>query len=63
MEHRKLEGRRSGKKKEYKQIRSHVKMDYTADQCNSVKRVIQCLNQLLTVVPTAANNSLQKNRL
>eukprot|EP00957_Ditylum_brightwellii_P182314 13889192-Ditylum_brightwellii.AAC.1 len=57
MEHGKLEGQKM-KEEEYKRVRSEVKSVYTPDQYHDVERSTKYLNQWLTVVPNAVDNSV-----
>eukprot|EP00957_Ditylum_brightwellii_P141844 10806972-Ditylum_brightwellii.AAC.1 len=55
--HGKMEGKKQ-KEEEYTRVRSEVESVFTPDQCCGVERSTKCLNQWLTVVPNAENNSV-----
>eukprot|EP00957_Ditylum_brightwellii_P196853 14998257-Ditylum_brightwellii.AAC.1 len=57
IKHGKLEGQKQ-KEEAYKTVRSGVELVFTPDQCQGVERSTKCLNQWLTVVPNAKNNSI-----
>eukprot|EP00957_Ditylum_brightwellii_P059495 4517121-Ditylum_brightwellii.AAC.1 len=56
MEHGKLDGRKQ-KDEAYKTVKNEVELVFMLDQCRGVKRSTKCLNQWLTLVPNAKNNS------